>query len=381
MTGVAPPAAAVQSPTGRVLLLLTTPAWRGSGVSFAKIARGLAAAGHQVTVVAASAEVAEGLSAAGVPDLHQLDLPNSSVGAARRLARLHRAVQSQLVLADSLRDLRLAGMAGLRSVVWRFNLHRGTAPDDLIARWQFRHVRHLVAQSHAAAALAHRAAPRQARRGVTVIPNGYDLDLLRPDAARGAAWRDRFCIPREAPLLVTVGALAPEKALQETLALGERLAARLPDLRQVLVGAGPAGQQVTAPGLHCQFTGALSAEDTRDALRAADMVVQLSPREMFPNAVAEAMALERVVLAPASGAAPEVVGDAGLLLPLDAIEDQVAAVERLLLRPGERLRLGEAARARIAAHFPLDRMVAAYDVLVRNLLSTPSRVVATGTQE
>jgi glycosyltransferase involved in cell wall biosynthesis len=58
------------------------------------------------------------------------------------------------------------------------------------------------------------------------------------------------------------------------------------------------------------------------------------------------MAHGRAVLASGVTALPEVVGDAGVLLPPGDVEAWAAALDRLLGDPAERHRLGAAARVR-----------------------------------
>ena len=71
----------------RVTLMLTTPGWRGSGVSFIKIASGLMASGHGVRCIAGDEDVASRLATAGLKvDLVPTgDTGRREVGAVRRL--------------------------------------------------------------------------------------------------------------------------------------------------------------------------------------------------------------------------------------------------------------------------------------------------------
>jgi glycosyltransferase involved in cell wall biosynthesis len=92
-------------------------------------------------------------------------------------------------------------------------------------------------------------------------------------------------------------------------------------------------------------------------------VVHPSLNEIFPNAVGEAMACGRAVVAADAGGTAELVGGggAGVLVPPGDTDALAAAVRELLEDPGRRDRLGEAARGRIAAEFPLARMIERYE--------------------
>jgi glycosyltransferase involved in cell wall biosynthesis len=82
------------------------------------------------------------------------------------------------------------------------------------------------------------------------------------------------------------------------------------------------------------------------------------------------MAMARPVVATAVGGNPDAVeaGVSGLLVPPRDPKALATAALRLLERPDEARRLGEAARRRVLADFCLDRMVAGYEALYRSLL-------------
>lgn len=84
-----------------------------------------------------------------------------------------------------------------------------------------------------------------------------------------------------------------------------------------------------------------------DALRrGTDLAVSASWRESFGMAVAEALAQGIPVVATAVGGQTDVVGDAGILVPLGDVDAFEAALRRWLTEPGERTRLRGAAERR-----------------------------------
>ena len=111
------------------------------------------------------------------------------------------------------------------------------------------------------------------------------------------------------------------------------------------------------------FTGLLESDELIAALSAADVVVHPSLNEIFPNAVGEAMACGRPVVAEDAGGTAELVGGdgAGVLVPPGDSTALAAAVRELFENPERRARVGEAARRRIAAEFPLARMIDRYE--------------------
>jgi glycosyltransferase involved in cell wall biosynthesis len=106
--------------------------------------------------------------------------------------------------------------------------------------------------------------------------------------------------------------------------------------------------------------------DARELLGDADLAVFPSWHEAFGNAVMEAMAQGRAVVATRVGGIPEVVEDgvSGVLVePRDAsgLRD---AMQQLLADPARRAALGAAGRARVAAVFTRERQVEAIAALL-----------------
>ncbi len=347
-----------------VALLLTAPTWRGSAASFAKIAHGLQEARHPVRLITGAESVAQGFRALGL-EATALALPNSGLASARRLRAV---LDADVVIADAPRDVRLAALATIgrgTQLLWRFNLPNRPVPGDLLARALFRRFDGIICQSGWSEALLRERASWLHQIAVTRIANGYDLELLTPSPARGAAFRVLHGIDATAPLVVTVGALSPEKGLPAAIAATTRLSHQHPGLVHLLVGDGQdeAALRQSAPP-HLRFVGAQGAAATADAMRAADVVLLPSAREIFPNVVAEAMAVGAAVVTVLGGAAPEIAGDAAVLVEPGNVEAMAVATGELLADPTRRGELGANARARIAAEFTLARMVEAYGRVV-----------------
>ncbi|MCB9753555.1 MAG: glycosyltransferase [Myxococcales bacterium] len=104
-------------------------------------------------------------------------------------------------------------------------------------------------------------------------------------------------------------------------------------------------------------------------LALCDLMVFPSLQEGTPNAVLEAMAAERLVLATAVGGHLDLIthGEHGALLPLDELDRLPGAIEEMLELPEEtRSRMTAAARARvIAAHAPADEQAAYAELYAR----------------
>lgn len=349
----------------RVTLTLTTPGWRGSGASFVKIAEGLTQRGHQVRLIAGDAAVAERFAQAGVTvDLVPTgDTGRREVGAVRALFALHGA---DAVICDAPRDVRIVRYASWprpRAIVWRYNLHGRRLATDVLQRWLFGGVRHIAHLSHYGAARLVADSPWLARRPSSVIPNGFDLEVLRPDPARASAFRDANGIEPQSLLIATPTGRLAEKALPVARAAVERLSIARELTWAVADGAEPSGD----PRLRVLGLGQLDQPALLDMIRAADLVLLPAPGELFGNVTGEAMALGAVVVGADSGATPEVIGKAGALFRAGDAADAARVMAALLDDPRRRAALRVAAQNRIAEHFPIGRMQAGFDELVRSL--------------
>ncbi|HZQ04654.1 MAG TPA: glycosyltransferase [Gaiellaceae bacterium] len=172
----------------------------------------------------------------------------------------------------------------------------------------------------------------EARGKIDVVDSGVDLDLFRP-APRGTGDR---------PAFACVGSLSERK---NVVRLADAFA-RLGRGRLEFVGDGPLrGRLEGRPGVH--VTGRVGHDEVPDRIVAADVVCAPSLLEPFGQAILEAMACGRSVVATRLGGPPEFVPpEAGVLVdPLD--EGELArALETAAALPCP----NEAARAAAAAH-------------------------------
>lgn len=349
-----------------VALLLTTPGWRGSAVSFLKIAAGLRRRGHRVVVIAGTEEVAARFAAGSG---HAVDLvPTGDTGLreVRAVRRVLRSAGVEVVIADSPRDVRIARYASLwtaRKIVWRYNLSERDVARDALQRFLFGRLDAVVQQSvFGVRRLASGMSWCRASGKTWMVPNGYDTAWHAPDIEAGRRFRAMRDIPVEAPLVLTAGSLFVNKG---TASVGAALAGT--GAIWIVAGEGPERPRIAegaASDVRVIFVGEMAPAELRDAMRAADLVIQPSRVEIFPNVIAEAMATGCAVIGADAGAAPEVIGDAGVTLPFHEPHAARAAIKSLLDDRGRRQALGARARARVIEHFPLAAMEDRYDALV-----------------
>jgi glycosyltransferase involved in cell wall biosynthesis len=176
-----------------------------------------------------------------------------------------------------------------------------------------------------------------------------------PDSERAQPRADRN------PTLLFLGHLLPEKGVYEIVKACAQLAKRFPDLKLVLggVGQGDAVRELASQlgvSERVELPGWLGPESKSAALAASTMFLLPSYHEGMPMALLEAMSWGMPVIATPVGGIPQIVTHEanGLLIPPADVAALTTAIERLLLDPALRIRLGNAARTTIVSGFSLE---------------------------
>jgi glycosyltransferase involved in cell wall biosynthesis len=181
-----------------------------------------------------------------------------------------------------------------------------------------------------------------------VVPNGIDTDVFRPLPG----------IAREpGRIIATNSADTPLKGLAHLLAAVAEISRSRNHFKLVVIGEpkknGAVERLVRELGIapRVEFTGRIdAAELVRHYARAAAAVIP-SLYEGFGLPAGEAMACGVPVISTTGGALPEVVGDAGLLVPPADPAALAAAIRRILDHPDEGRVLGQRGLARVGLNF------------------------------
>lgn len=227
----------------------------------------------------------------------------------------------------------IAGFAGFyrlgmgRSAAWRW-LRR---VHGVVGRT-------LAPSSAAAANLTAHGIPR-----VHLWPRGVDGVRFDP-RRRDPALRARLA-PDGEVLVGYIGRLAPEKSVE----LLEPVT-RLPGVKVVVVGDGPARRAVERALPRATFLGQLTGDALAAAHASLDVFTHTGAHETFCQTVQEAMASGVPVVAPAAGGPLDLVspGRTGYLFAPGDPAALRAAVEHLVADPGLRAEFGAEARASVA---------------------------------
>ncbi len=184
---------------------------------------------------------------------------------------------------------------------------------------------------------------------IEVLPTG-GIDPGQLDRLDGTEVRARYGIPPQAPLLVSVSRLAPEKSVDLVLRAFQQVAEPC-GAYLLIVGDGPSAGDLRrlAGDLgitgRVRFTGALPHAAALEAMVAGDLFVFASQTETQGVVLVEAMAAGLPVVAVARAGAAEVVrdGEGGMLVE-PAPEALAAVVRRLLAEPARRAAMSRRAR-------------------------------------
>lgn len=188
---------------------------------------------------------------------------------------------------------------------------------------------------------------REASR-TDLIYNGIDTAVFRP---HGEIRR------RTQRLMATASADAPLKGLRYLLEAYAALLHNYPDLELLVVGSPQPGGRterlLERLGLRdrVRFVARISTGELVRLYAEATIAVVPSLYEGFGLPAGEAMACGVPVVSTDGGALPEIVGDAGVIVPAADAGALAAAISALLEDPAQRERLGQAGRERIVNTF------------------------------
>ncbi len=298
------------------------------------------------------------------------------LGTARAMAARVRALRPDLVLTynwGSIETVLGCVLAGHRALIH----HEEGFGADEAQHFKRRRAwaRRLLLRRAAAVVVPSRVLERIARERwrlsaarVRYLANGVDLARF---AARGPTERGE----------VVIGCVAhfrPEKDVPALVGAFARCAER-GRARLHLVGDGP--QRAAAEDLartlgvadRVRFLGALA--DTAPAYADMDVFALASRTEQMPLVVLEAMAAGLPVVAPAVGDIADMVaaGNRDLIVPPGDPAALAAALDRLIVDPARRARLGAANRATCAERFALGERLRAHLALYDDVLAAAGR--------
>ena len=422
--GVSEPHAGAPDPAARPLRIAflsyrSDPRVGGQGVYLRQAAQALARRGHQVDILSGPPypDTPEGVRLIEIPSLDLYNQPHNGHRALRprhllswtdtaeyfghwagmfmepwsfgrraaKYLRAHRAeydvVLDNQSLCDGLLSIERAGLPVVGVV------HHPIRRDlELaLAAAKSKGMRWLITQWYAFLKMQEKVAPRLSDvisvseasakdiaaclavrpEAMTVVHLGIDQTLYapQPDIRR-----------RENRILTTASADVPLKGLKYLIEAYAILLEHYPRLELVVIGKpreGPTLELLDDLKLldRVIFVSDLTNEEVAEHYARATVCVTPSLYEGFGLPAAEAMSCGAPVVVTDGGALPEIVGDAGVVVPKADSAALARAISALLENPARRAELGAAARQRARKAFSWDAAAEAYEAVLRRAIA------------
>lgn len=191
------------------------------------------------------------------------------------------------------------------------------------------------------------------RIAVALVPNCINLDSIQPQGKPKSAERT----------VLFAGWVIPAKGVEELLGAWARI--RKEGWQLAIVGPVDPVYQRDLTERHATeavlFLGERTHEETLSLIGACDVFVLPSYSEGFPNAVLEAMAQGKAIVASSVGAIPEMLAEgAGELVPSKDVDGLASALQRTMVDEQARLDMGEKARSRVMASYSIEAVFERY---------------------
>ncbi|MFM2130066.1 MAG: hypothetical protein RL477_1612, partial [Pseudomonadota bacterium] len=211
---------------------------------------------------------------------------------------------------------------------------------------------------------------------LVVVPNGFDLDVFRPDAAARAELRAELGLGEATVLIGLAARFDPQKDIGNFLAAGRTVADGEPAAHFLLCGEGmdaanrELAAMIAAAGLAGRVHLLGRRSDMARVTAALDIAVNSSSfGEGFSNALGEALCCAVPAVATEVGDARIIIGEAGRIVPpRDAPALAAALLELIALGPAGRARLGALGREQMRKDYALAAIAARYRRLYDRVL-------------
>lgn len=214
---------------------------------------------------------------------------------------------------------------------------------------------------------------------IVSIPSGVDLGVFQPSSGFGPL-RSELGLAPDQIVVGTVAFMRRYKALDNFLLVAQIVLQQRPDVRFLVVGDGPQHPKIAQMVHDLKLTDRVLLtgfrEDVPQLMALMDIFVLSSVRgEGLPQALTQAMAMERPVVATMVGSVPEVVRhDVTGFLTVPGDHHSLAGyVLKLIHEPATRIRLARAGRDLIEKEYDLEHMLDLTEALYADLLRRESR--------
>lgn len=268
---------------------------------------------------------------------------------------VHITTSGQMAIIRDIAMLKTAKKYGIPSI---YHIHFGRIPEiasNNSREWKLIHKAmkisdQVIAIDHKTEKAIHDFAPEV---NVCYIPNPFDMDKasdIQKDGLR--------------KVVIFIGWVVKTKGIEELLQAWERVHTRFNDWILKIVGPYSEDYLTYLKAKYSQaqivFEGEKKHDDALNMLSQASIFTLPSYTEGFPNAVLEAMAFEKPIIATDVGAIPDMLQGCGMVIQKENVDALENALVKLLEDEELRESLGKAAKQKIEQEYSLERVFNKY---------------------
>lgn len=347
---------------------------------------GFQSRGHAVALAAQpQGEIFKRAIERGIPvetlSMNKPDAPR----AVWRLMRIIKKRQVDVISTHTSRDSWIGGVAARlssrRPIVIKTKHHSAPVRKGLMDRFLYQGLSDCVITTGEAIRKQLITEHNVSADHIVSIPTGIDLNRFNPNCCDSAMARDDLGYSN-GPLIAMIGVLATWKGHEDFIAAAAEILKSIPETRFYIVGTGaPADvRRVRTAVTHCGLQNEVFMlgyrEDIPQILSAMDLLVHCShSNEGLPQAVLQAMAMKRPVVATTVGAIPEAVFDGvtGYLVYPRNVQLLADRAIELLQDDLRRKAFGQAGWRLVNERFSLQSMLDRLEKLYDTLLAKRNR--------
>ncbi|AUR53123.1 glycosyltransferase family 4 protein [Aquella oligotrophica] len=289
-------------------------------------------------------------------------------------------IQTWLYHADFL-GLIIGKLAGIKNIIW--NIRASVLPNNK-GFYKTKFIRRLcsVLSSLPTAIIycAESARKEHGRIGYknkqeVVINNGYDLDKFKYCELTRREKRKKYNISEKDIVIGNIGRFDYTKNHELLLHAFAEVKKYISSFKLVIVGRGIDSNNaklmewIKEYALEDNILLLGHIPDVEHLYPMFDILVSSSRVEGFPNVIAEAMASQIPCIVTNAGDSAHIVGDIGIIVPIDSVTELSAAILNMLNQNKiELYQKGLCARNRVADNFSLTTMVIKYENLYQQII-------------
>ena len=214
-------------------------------------------------------------------------------------------------------------------------------------------------------------------RPADTIPNGVDPEQFRPDQQRRTETRKMLGISDDAPVLITVAALQGRKGINKVLDAVNLLKRSLPGIRYIVCGDGNEKDRevfhskVASLGLEPNVLFMGNQKEVAGFYNAADLFVFFPEFEGFGIVALEAMASRLPIVVSNGSAFPEILADGGgVMVDPDDAEASSAVIHALFQDKARIARCGDEGRQAILNKYSWEAVSSQFERLFEQQLKS-----------